>query len=221
MKYVVVKTVDSAKRKLDPNNRGGCFELFGYDFMVDSDMTAWLIEVNTNPCLDESSAILKLLLPRMIDDAFKLTVDREFPNPLIYQKMKLESFVKNHEHSSSAFPHKHSTGYTTASTKVKKGSTKFADLPKKTNRSSSKSQKMQSIQKQIDLLDAELTRPQTSQYPVPGHPDSENLWERIMDIKCGNGALACRQRFNLRVNQRVLRGKEEGWTERNVFATLY
>ena len=190
MKYVAVKTIDSAKRKLDPNNRGGCFELFGYDFMVDSDMTAWLIEVNTNPCLDESSGILKRILPRMIDDALKLTVDREFPNPLIYQKMKLESFMKNHEHS-SAFPHKSSSCYTTASTKIKKGSTKLVDFPKKTHRASSKAQKMSSIQKQIDLLDIDLNRPQTSQYPVPGHPNTENLWERIMD-NSGNGALACR-----------------------------
>lgn len=50
--------------------------------MVDYDMTVWLIECNTNPCLDESSSILKTLLPRMLDDAFKLSIDREFPNPL-------------------------------------------------------------------------------------------------------------------------------------------
>ena len=41
----------------------------------------WLIEVNTNPCLEETSAILKKFLPRMIDDAFKLTLDVLFPAP--------------------------------------------------------------------------------------------------------------------------------------------
>jgi hypothetical protein len=82
IKFVVAKTIDSVKRKLDPNKRNGCFELFGYDFMVDNDMTVWLIEVNTNPCLDESSSLLKSLLPRLLDDAFKLTIDRDFPNPL-------------------------------------------------------------------------------------------------------------------------------------------
>ena len=30
-------------------------EIFGYDFMVDSVMRPWLIEVNTNPCLEESN----------------------------------------------------------------------------------------------------------------------------------------------------------------------
>jgi len=35
--------------------------------------------VNTNPCLEESSALLKQLIPRMIDDALKLTLDVVFP----------------------------------------------------------------------------------------------------------------------------------------------
>jgi len=47
--------------------------------MIDEQLEPWLIEVNTNPCLEESSALLKQFLPRMIDDAFKLTLDLVFP----------------------------------------------------------------------------------------------------------------------------------------------
>lgn len=43
--------------------------------MVDKELKPWLIEVNTNPCIEESSALLKQLIPRMLDDAFKLTLD--------------------------------------------------------------------------------------------------------------------------------------------------
>lgn len=58
MKHIVVKTIDSVKKKLNPDNKKYCFELLGFDFMIDQDFTVWLIEVNTNPCLDESSKIL-------------------------------------------------------------------------------------------------------------------------------------------------------------------
>ena len=68
------------RRKIDPWRRKNCFELFGLDYIVDADFNVWLIEVNTNPCLEESSKLLQVLLPRMIDDMFKLTIDKIFPN---------------------------------------------------------------------------------------------------------------------------------------------
>lgn len=42
---------------------------------MDEDFNVWLIEVNTNPCIEDSSKILKMYLPRMIDDMLKLSVD--------------------------------------------------------------------------------------------------------------------------------------------------
>ena len=39
-----------------------------------------MIEVNTNPCLEESSSILKMLLPRMVEDMLCLSVDALFNN---------------------------------------------------------------------------------------------------------------------------------------------
>ncbi len=53
----------------------GFFELFGYDFLVDEDYDCWLIEVNTNPCLEESSPLLQILIPRMVNDMLRVTVD--------------------------------------------------------------------------------------------------------------------------------------------------
>ena len=76
---MTLKSVDSAK--LNPNCKKHQFEILGYDFMIDEWLNPWLIEVNTNPCLEESSALLKALLPRMLDDTFKLTVDIVFPRP--------------------------------------------------------------------------------------------------------------------------------------------
>jgi len=52
--------------------------LIGYDFIIDEDLQSYLIEVNTNPCIEESSNLLKVLVPRMLDDMFRLTVDTVF-----------------------------------------------------------------------------------------------------------------------------------------------
>lgn len=47
--------------------------------MVDIDFHVWLIEVNKNPGLSESSGVIKALLPRMLDDSLRLTIDDVFP----------------------------------------------------------------------------------------------------------------------------------------------
>ena len=81
MQEIVVKTFNAVRKQIDPNHRKYSFELFGYDFILDEDFNQWLIEVNTNPCLEESSPLLRMLLPRMIDDLLKLTIDKIFPPP--------------------------------------------------------------------------------------------------------------------------------------------
>jgi len=76
---IIETTLMSVRQKLNKHNRKFCMEILGYDFMVDSDLKPWLIEVNTNPCLEESNQLLREFIPRMLDDAFKLTLDVVFP----------------------------------------------------------------------------------------------------------------------------------------------
>lgn len=78
MKEIVKITFKSAEQYLYCDNKRSCFEIFGYDFIVDSNFKVWLIEINTNPWLEESSELLKSLIPRMVDDAMKLTLDVTF-----------------------------------------------------------------------------------------------------------------------------------------------
>lgn len=68
----------SVKDTLNSKNRKECFEIFGFDFFVDEEFNVFLLEVNTNPGLEESSNLIKMLVPRMIDDALKLTIDKIF-----------------------------------------------------------------------------------------------------------------------------------------------
>lgn len=78
MKEIIISTMYSVKRQINRNNRKYCFQLFGYDFIIDNKFDPWLIEVNTNPCLEESSSLLKMIIPRMINDLLKLTIDDLF-----------------------------------------------------------------------------------------------------------------------------------------------
>jgi len=69
MRSIVFKTFQAVQPQFSKQlQKNMNFELFGYDFMLDHDFNMWLIEVNTNPCLEVSSPLLKMLLPRMIED---------------------------------------------------------------------------------------------------------------------------------------------------------
>ena len=43
--------MDSSTKKIRNNKNECCFEIFGFDYMVDEKGGLWLIEVNTNPSL--------------------------------------------------------------------------------------------------------------------------------------------------------------------------
>ena len=66
----------SARRKININGRKECFQLFGFDFMLDEALKVWLIEINSNPAIDEMSSVGRMIIPRMLDDMFQLTIDK-------------------------------------------------------------------------------------------------------------------------------------------------
>ena len=46
MKDIVIDSFMSVKDKLNNSKMNNCFELLGYDFMIDEDLRVWLIEIN-------------------------------------------------------------------------------------------------------------------------------------------------------------------------------
>lgn len=78
LKKIIEITAFSANKKLNKKNAKYCLEILGYDFIIDSNFDVWLLEVNDNPGLCESSPLIKILVPRMLDDAFRLTIDKVF-----------------------------------------------------------------------------------------------------------------------------------------------
>ena len=47
------------------------FQLFGLDFMIDNQGKVYLIEANTNPCLEMSSPLLARLIPLVLENTFR------------------------------------------------------------------------------------------------------------------------------------------------------
>ena len=74
LKRAVTETLDALWSQLQKGILGNSsegftqtfnqFEIFGYDFMIDDDLDVYLIEVNTNPCLETVSCpLMQRLIP--------------------------------------------------------------------------------------------------------------------------------------------------------------
>ena len=78
MKFLVKISFKSVSYKLLRITPVLCFEIFGYDFILDNDFRPWILEINNNPGLGISSPVIEKLVPRMLDDALRLTIDKVF-----------------------------------------------------------------------------------------------------------------------------------------------
>lgn len=87
---LIIDSIMSVKRDLNPMNRKNVFELLGYDFMIDEDLRTWLIEANTNPYIGVPTEYIRGLLDNMLNDMFNIVLDPLFPNP---DKVVIESKI--------------------------------------------------------------------------------------------------------------------------------
>jgi hypothetical protein len=78
MKFLVKLSFKAVGEKLIKTPEVLCFELFGYDFIIDNEYNPWILEINNNPGLSISSPVIEKIIPRMMDDAFRLTIDKIF-----------------------------------------------------------------------------------------------------------------------------------------------
>lgn len=90
MKDIMIDSFLSVRNKMNPNRRKHVFELFGFDFLLDEDFRLWLIEINTNPFLGTPNKEMQRLVPQMVEDMVKLTVD-----PVFKPKNKPDEYDKN------------------------------------------------------------------------------------------------------------------------------
>ena len=77
MKKIALMAIKSVHGLIDPLKKDNSFEVFflykvfGLDYMIDEDFKIYLIEVNTNPCLETSSTLLSRLIPNMIENVLR------------------------------------------------------------------------------------------------------------------------------------------------------
>ena len=106
MKFLIEISMNSIGKKFFKTENVLCFEVFGYDFIVDKNFKPWILEINNNPGLGISSPVIEKLVPRMFDDALRLTIDKIFDtrydescfdkeNNKYISKYKLDGFNDN------------------------------------------------------------------------------------------------------------------------------
>ena len=165
VKEIISLSMRSVKDKINKNNRNYQFELFGYDFMLDEDFNLFLIEINTNPGLEESSPWIKIIVPRMLDDALRLTLDQLFEPKydftLNYKNMEelenLENVFNNLENN------------------IDPNSVNSDNINKNKNFKNDKLKKTISNNKKY-----------ISPFPVPGYSNDDNLCDFVCDLNAND-----------------------------------
>lgn len=66
MKKLATDAIRATYTQMDKNKKEFSFEIFGLDFLIDENFKVWLIEANTNPCLELSCPLLGRLIPGML-----------------------------------------------------------------------------------------------------------------------------------------------------------
>ena len=79
IKDLVIDSFLSGCNLFNPNKREHCFEVMGFDFMIDEDFKVWLIEVNTNPYFGVLNDNLPKFIDNLVDDTLRLTLDEIIP----------------------------------------------------------------------------------------------------------------------------------------------
>ena len=70
IKNLMWDSIRATHHKMNENKVKGCFEIFGYDLMVDSDLKVWTIEVNTNPSWSLTTSWHAQIIPHLLKKNF-------------------------------------------------------------------------------------------------------------------------------------------------------
>lgn len=69
---IIIQSIKSVQSVI--MNDKHCFEMYGYDILLDSNCKPWLIEINASPSLTTTNEADKILKKKLIDDVFKIVI---------------------------------------------------------------------------------------------------------------------------------------------------
>lgn len=65
--------------------------------MLDDNFKVYLIECNTNPCLETTCPLLQKIITDLVDSGLRLTLDPLFPPPNYTKRLSMQIPVTNYE----------------------------------------------------------------------------------------------------------------------------
>jgi hypothetical protein len=86
-----------------------CYEIYGFDILIDKDLRPWLLEVNVSPSLSSSSPMDKYIKTLLLSDSFYLTGFHLFDRKQIekdkakIEKQRLLGFESGSKQSADEF----------------------------------------------------------------------------------------------------------------------
>ena len=180
IKEIIKLTMRSAKYKINKSRRNYQFEIFGYDFMMDSEFNLFLIEINTNPGLEESSPWIKLIVPRMLDDALRLTIDHLFETKYDFD-LAINNAKENSVYDDMLFKYNKI---------VNKEDEVNKEESLEENKNNENSDRLENKIEDNILINNSSKKKKNdnknkkyiSPFPVPGYTSEENIWDFVCDL---------------------------------------
>ena len=188
IKEIVSITMRSGKEQINKNGRNSQFEIFGYDFMLDENFNLFLIEINSNPGIEESSPWIKVIIPRMLDDALRLTLDQIF-NPgydfsKVYKNEEEETNMKMVLNNLKNKIDPNAPNSLIDEIKQKGEENKISQSCITDNNSTNLNEpdKEKEKEKEENKANNNKNSKYKTPFPVPGYQEDENLWEFVCDL---------------------------------------
>jgi tubulin polyglutamylase TTLL5 len=83
---IILKSLISCMNSIPQNPN--CFELFGYDIFMDSNLKCWLLEVNSSPSLEKEFMLDEVIKQQLVDDIMQVV------GPISYDRQRLLEIIE-------------------------------------------------------------------------------------------------------------------------------